>query len=164
MLECAVGLWDNVVFHYLTSSWAVGNSWHFLFNSLRTLVSRENIGEEHPSLKTLTPTLQTLIFQKPRSLLQYRALGEEIVTIFVGPNRKRFPIHKILLFTRSDFFSKAFNGGFEEVETGVMNLPEDDEDAFGAFCHVDLSWNFLCSLPLSIWHKDNILPKICKKC
>ncbi|KAG4437856.1 hypothetical protein IFR05_006658 [Cadophora sp. M221] len=57
------------------------------------------------------------------------ALGSKIVTIHVGPKRKVFTFHKKLLCDRSDFFFKAFNGGFKEATTGVMYLPEDDVDA-----------------------------------
>jgi BTB/POZ domain len=58
-----------------------------------------------------------------------RALGNEIVTIHVGPKRKAFTIHKKLFCDRSDFFSKAFNGGFQEAG-GMMYLPDDEVKGF----------------------------------
>ncbi|KAG4437857.1 hypothetical protein IFR05_006659 [Cadophora sp. M221] len=58
-------------------------------------------------------------------------LGTEIVTIHVGPEKKVFSIHKKLLCNRSEYFDKAFNGGFKESD-GTMYLPEDHLEAFDA--------------------------------
>lgn len=55
-------------------------------------------------------------------------LGDELVTLYVGANRKKVSIHKKLICNKFDFFDKAFNGGFKEG-SGIMELPEDDEDA-----------------------------------
>lgn len=71
------------------------------------------------------------------------ALGEEVVEVLVGPKRKKFPIHKKLLCNASDFFSKAFNGGFQEAKDGSMNLPVDDPTAFELF----IDWLYRSSLP-----------------
>ena len=60
----------------------------------------------------------------------HSTLGSEIVTILVSPKRKAFKIHKKLLCDRSDYFSKAFNGRFQEAN-GEMHCPEDDPTAFG---------------------------------
>ena len=60
------------------------------------------------------------------------ALGTDIVTIHVGPKRKAFAIHKALICSRSDFFSKAFNGPFKEGVEDAMYLPEDSPNAFSA--------------------------------
>lgn len=59
-----------------------------------------------------------------------RVLGDEVVTIYVGPERKKSIVHKKLLCNRSSFFAKAFNGSFKEAQEGVMYLPEDNADAF----------------------------------
>jgi hypothetical protein len=64
-----------------------------------------------------------------------RILGNEIVKLYVGKKRKEFTIHKKLLCDRADFFSKAFNGGFQEAKKGEMYLPEDEPDHFA--CLVD---------------------------
>lgn len=42
-------------------------------------------------------------------------LGTEIVTIYVGPKRKEFKIHKKLICGSADYFGKAFNGDFKEA-------------------------------------------------
>ncbi|TVY59229.1 hypothetical protein LCER1_G000216 [Lachnellula cervina] len=71
-------------------------------------------------------------------------LGTDIVTIHVGPKRKAFAVHKDLICNRSDFFSKAFNGPFEEGVESTMYLPEDDPQAFSAL----VAWIYRDQLPL----------------
>ena len=41
-------------------------------------------------------------------------LGNKMVTIYVGPKRKEFKIHKKLICGSADYFEKAFNGDFKE--------------------------------------------------
>jgi hypothetical protein len=65
--------------------------------------------------------------------LDYSTLGTDTVTIYVGPKRKKFLVHKKLICDCSDYFSKAFTGGFQEAEKGVMYLPEDDSETFDSF-------------------------------
>jgi hypothetical protein len=60
----------------------------------------------------------------------HRAFGTDIVTIYVGAKRKTFKLHKNLLCDRSDYFSKALNGGFQKGQA-EMYLPEDDPTPFG---------------------------------
>jgi hypothetical protein len=61
-------------------------------------------------------------------LIWSRALGDEIVTLYVGKKRKKFTLHKKLLCDRRKYFSKAFRGRFQEAQSGKMHLPEDDPD------------------------------------
>jgi len=61
-----------------------------------------------------------------------RVLGNEIVTLYVGPKRKQFTVHKKLLCDRCEFFSKAFRGNFQEAEKGEMYLPDDNPGAFSS--------------------------------
>lgn len=61
-----------------------------------------------------------------------RTLGTDIVTIYVGLKQKMLSAHKRLICDRSDYFSKAFNGKFEEAK-GTMYLPDEDIDAFDSF-------------------------------
>jgi hypothetical protein len=55
-----------------------------------------------------------------------------MVTLYVGPKRKQFTVHKKLLCDRCEFFSKAFRGNFSEAEKGEMYLPDDDPGAFSS--------------------------------
>jgi hypothetical protein len=75
----------------------------------------------------------------------YRTLGDEVVTIYVGAKRKAFKIHKKLLCEQSDYFSKAFNGRFQEAN-GEMYCPEDNPTAFSYFVNY-VYWNVLPKLP-----------------
>jgi hypothetical protein len=42
-------------------------------------------------------------------------LGNEMVTIYVGPKRKEFTIHKKLICGSAGYFEKAFDGKFKEA-------------------------------------------------
>lgn len=39
------------------------------------------------------------------------------------------------MMSESEFFSKVFINGFEETQTGILKLPEDDVEAFQLFVH-----------------------------
>ncbi|TAQ89871.1 hypothetical protein B7494_g1793 [Chlorociboria aeruginascens] len=52
-------------------------------------------------------------------------LGTEVVTIFVGPERKHYVVHKKLLTSQSEYFDKALNGRFKEAEENCIHLEED---------------------------------------
>ncbi|KAH7417458.1 hypothetical protein BKA64DRAFT_718224 [Cadophora sp. MPI-SDFR-AT-0126] len=52
----------------------------------------------------------------PRATFIGNSLDNELVTIYVGPCRKGFLLHKKLLCKSSDFFGKAFNSGFQEAQ------------------------------------------------
>ncbi|KAL8665869.1 MAG: hypothetical protein Q9168_007613 [Polycauliona sp. 1 TL-2023] len=56
-----------------------------------------------------------------------------IVTVLVGPDRKAYKIHRDLLCDRSSHFRAAFLSQFQEAQTSVIELPEDDETAFKLF-------------------------------
>jgi hypothetical protein len=68
--------------------------------------------------------------------MDYRSLGNEVVTLVVGAEKKVFTVHKKLLCDRSAFFSKGFNGQFKEAAEGRMELPNDTSAAFECF----LTW------------------------
>ena len=76
-------------------------------------------------------TRSHIVYGSTRTDKERRTLGTKIVTIQVGPKRKAFSLHKKLLCSRSEYFTKAFNGGFKESE-GVMYLPEDNPAVFDA--------------------------------
>ncbi|THV51290.1 hypothetical protein BGAL_0116g00220 [Botrytis galanthina] len=61
-------------------------------------------------------------------------LGDELVHIFVGPERKKFSVHKNLICRSGDFFKAAFqDNGFKEGAENKMDLPEDKPFIFQAF-------------------------------
>ena len=57
-------------------------------------------------------------------------MGNESVIIYVGPERKRYLIHKDLLTTQSEFFDRALNGNFKEAEQNLIYLEEESPAAF----------------------------------
>jgi hypothetical protein len=63
----------------------------------------------------------------------YSVFGSEVARIEVGPDREPFTIHVELLCFRSPFFRKALKGSFQEAQTRVMPMPDDDVDAFSRF-------------------------------
>ena len=55
-----------------------------------------------------------------------------MVTIYVGPKRKQFNVHKELI-CESDFFKAAFMSCFTEANDGFMYLPDDNPAAFDLY-------------------------------
>ncbi|KAI4170849.1 MAG: hypothetical protein LQ346_008815 [Caloplaca aetnensis] len=60
-------------------------------------------------------------------------LTSDIVTIFIGPEKKAFPIHKALLSAKSTFFRGAFEGDFKEATDKSLTLAEDDPNCFARY-------------------------------
>ncbi|KAF7943062.1 hypothetical protein EAE96_011007 [Botrytis aclada] len=60
--------------------------------------------------------------------------GDELVHIFVGPEKKKFSVHKNLIRRSGDFFKAAFqDNGFKEGAENKMDLPEDMPHIFQGF-------------------------------
>ena len=53
--------------------------------------------------------------------------------MLVGPEEKKFGIHKGLLCAHSSFFRAALEGSFKEARTGIVTLSEDDPVTFEVF-------------------------------
>lgn len=58
-----------------------------------------------------------------------RDLGFEVVDVYVGPERKRYVVHKNLLVRQSDYFKGALAGSFIEAEENSIHLKEEDPAA-----------------------------------
>ncbi|CAG8978332.1 hypothetical protein HYALB_00005918 [Hymenoscyphus albidus] len=58
-------------------------------------------------------------------------LGEDTITLFVGPDRQKFTVHKKLICTLP-YFRAAFEGGFVE-RNGKMDLPEEKPEMMALF-------------------------------
>ncbi|KAI4641159.1 hypothetical protein J4E93_008037 [Alternaria ventricosa] len=58
----------------------------------------------------------------------------EIVTIFIGPEKKRYNIHKDIICHHSEYFRAAFNGRWKESDEGVT-LEDVEVDVFNLFVH-----------------------------
>ncbi|KAG0647368.1 hypothetical protein D0Z07_6984 [Hyphodiscus hymeniophilus] len=70
-------------------------------------------------------------------------LGLEIVDILVGPEKKRYVVHKRLLTAQSDYFSKALTGNFMEAEENSIQLKEEDP----ATVSLLIAWLYLGAIP-----------------
>jgi hypothetical protein len=79
-------------------------------------------------------------------------IEDETVSIYVGPKRKKFLVHKKLICEISDFFSKAFTGGFQEAQENSMHLPEDDPNAFALF----IDWIYRSKVPAMHNREDQV--------
>ena len=100
-------------------------------------------GSTSPKLNSKTPNqFQYVLSINPAKqisqtfyLLTYsnRTLYDTIIYVKVGPAQERFGIHKSLLSHHSSYFKAALEGGFEEPETQVINLRDEDPKVFWAF-------------------------------
>ncbi|KFY10005.1 hypothetical protein V491_07847 [Pseudogymnoascus sp. VKM F-3775] len=71
-------------------------------------------------------------------------MGDDIVTVYVGPREKRYSIHKALLTSQSEYFEKALNGKFREADEQTIRLPEDSPDAFDLL----IGWLYQNQIPV----------------
>lgn len=59
---------------------------------------------------------------------------DKIVTVFVGPEKECFGVHKTFVCGQSDFFKAALTGHFKEAD-GTIALPEQDPATFKYFVY-----------------------------
>ncbi|KFY95133.1 hypothetical protein V500_02917 [Pseudogymnoascus sp. VKM F-4518 (FW-2643)] len=71
-------------------------------------------------------------------------MGDDIVTVYVGPREKRYSVHKALLTSQSEYFEKALNGKFKEADEQTIRLPEDSPDAFDLL----IGWLYQNQIPV----------------
>ncbi|XPS68586.1 hypothetical protein M3J09_000873 [Ascochyta lentis] len=83
-----------------------------------------------------------------------------MLTIKVGPaaNCQSFLIHESFLTAHSEYFRRAMNGRWAELETRIINLSDDDPEIFALYLNhiyknefpvMAISKEELCALPLS---------------
>ena len=77
-----------------------------------------------------------------------------MVTVLVGPEKRRFDLHKGLITSRSDFFKAAFMGKFKEVD-GTLTLPEKDPATFKHFVY----WLYTGTLK-GLYYQRSIRPTL----
>ncbi|KAI4681760.1 uncharacterized protein J4E84_007355 [Alternaria hordeiaustralica] len=66
----------------------------------------------------------------------------EIVTIFIGPEKKRYNIHKDIICHHSEYFRTSFNGRWKESDEGVT-LEDVEVPVFNVFVH----WLYAQEIP-----------------
>ncbi|KAF2278662.1 uncharacterized protein EI97DRAFT_456118 [Westerdykella ornata] len=72
----------------------------------------------------------TTLRQVPKTDLLFSILSGGIVQLSVGEDETPFDAHIELLCAHSPFFDNALKGRFQEAETKIIALPEDDPDSF----------------------------------
>ncbi|KAL2064592.1 hypothetical protein VTL71DRAFT_3729 [Oculimacula yallundae] len=59
-----------------------------------------------------------------------QAMGSEVVELIVGPEKKKFIVHKDLLCSKVPYFEKMFKGGYSEATNNSAAFPEDNVECF----------------------------------
>lgn len=54
------------------------------------------------------------------------AASNDVVIVEVGPELKRYTVHKDLLTYHSEYFRKALRGSWKEAQEGVVSLKDAD--------------------------------------
>ncbi len=57
-------------------------------------------------------------------------MGSEIVMLNVGPEKKVYAVHKLLLRKKIDYFDKMFSSDWKESSTNTASFPEDNVASF----------------------------------
>ncbi|KAF1358728.1 hypothetical protein EJ07DRAFT_156556 [Lizonia empirigonia] len=71
------------------------------------------------------------------------AASNDVVVVEVGPELKRYTVHKDLLTYHSEYFLKALGGSWKEAQEGVVSLKDADTRVFNLFVH----WLYTKVLP-----------------
>ncbi|KAF7881532.1 hypothetical protein EAF00_011901 [Botryotinia globosa] len=84
-----------------------------------------------------------------------RWLASPIVHIHVGASSQEFTVHKDLICYTSPYFRAAFTSGFQETNTGTIELPETDTKIFDLF----MGWLYIrelsrASLEIEEWETE----------
>src|SRR3954465_9503724 len=59
--------------------------------------------------------------------------SSKLITVFVGPSKASYTLHKNLLCTHSPFFERCLNNSFLERQKHQVELPEDLPEVFEHF-------------------------------
>lgn len=63
----------------------------------------------------------------------FMGLCSDVVTVYVGPEKNPFYIHKTLLSSKSTYFRAAFEGSFKEATEKSLYLADDDPHCFAFY-------------------------------
>ncbi|KAI9699791.1 MAG: vesicle coat component [Candelina mexicana] len=71
-----------------------------------------------------------------------RLFTNNMLHVYVGPNRKHWNLHRDLLCARSKYFKAALGGDFKEAQDKAISYPDEDPAVFGLF----ISWLYCGTL------------------
>ncbi|KAM3523662.1 hypothetical protein NHJ13051_005000 [Beauveria bassiana] len=80
------------------------------------------------------------------------------LTIVCGDDRHR--VHKAIVCPRSKFFASACNGPFQEGESGVVHLPEDDPLAIKMMIHYFYHLDYPTVIPSAVDANETATPSL----
>ncbi|KAM3546351.1 hypothetical protein ARSEF1564_000839 [Beauveria bassiana] len=80
------------------------------------------------------------------------------LTIVCGDDRYR--VHKAIVCPRSKFFASACNGPFQEGESGVVHLPEDDPLAIKMMIHYFYHLDYPTVIPSAVDANETATPSL----
>jgi hypothetical protein len=68
----------------------------------------------------------TVVFISRLTRVASSAFGEGTVVIEIGPEHKKYYVHRALLIQYSEYFRKALQGPWKEAQNGVVRLEDID--------------------------------------
>ncbi|KAJ8111674.1 hypothetical protein OPT61_g5789 [Boeremia exigua] len=92
-----------------------------------------------------------------RSRPRISSFDPEFITILVGPQKKRFVVHKSVLIHHSSYFRAALTGNFKEASDMVVELKEECEITFEIFVH----WLYYRALPNKYLDDQSVADLFC---
>lgn len=87
-----------------------------------------------------------------------KEIGQDIVTVKVGPEETPFNVHKDLLTSCSPYFKAAFEGRFREASDKTIALPDVTKTHFASF----LDWLYFKRLPTRTFNTPGQDCNVCK--
>ncbi|KAG7411266.1 hypothetical protein ACKAV7_009815 [Fusarium commune] len=72
--------------------------------------------------------------------------GRSIEVVVGSSPSVTFSVHEILICSSSNFFKKAFQGGWKESQDRLVRLERDDPDVFSVYLH----WLYYHTLPVRV--------------
>ncbi|KAH4107729.1 hypothetical protein HBI56_169460 [Parastagonospora nodorum] len=78
------------------------------------------------------------------------ALSESIVTVEIGPDQKKYYVHKALLVHHSEYFKRALRGAWKEAHKDLVTIEDVEPVVFNIFLH----WLYTQQIPNSLDYEE----------
>ncbi|KAK3723639.1 hypothetical protein LTR37_001520 [Vermiconidia calcicola] len=83
------------------------------------------------------------LYHRPESTEQLHGFLDEFATVFVGPTKEPFVVHKGFLCRESEYFQGALNGRFSKSESMQVTLENESVRVFAMF----VAWMYTRDIP-----------------